>query len=255
MGFIGDKGLAIATWIAILGTLGVNTLSNIYPIDGSTVADLANGPLGGVLITPANYAFIIWGVIYVGLIVYAWYQSRPKHRGQLVIKRVNLCLIVACVAQMIWIYLFTLQFYWFSVVAMGVILLSLIAAYSELADGQHHPDRRRQRRVNGPISIYLAWISVATVVNVASAFYASGARELGLSGAVWTAIMIVVANLIAALAIVQRRDLPFALVFIWADVAIAQRHQDIPAIWVPALGMVLVLVGLVISRRYPRKSW
>ena len=255
MGFIGDKGLAIATWIAILGTLGVNTLSNIYPIDGSTVADLANGPLGGVLITPANYAFIIWGVIYVGLIVYAWYQSRPKHRGQLVIKRVNLCLIVACVAQMIWIYLFTLQFYWFSVVAMGVILLSLIAAYSELADGQHHPDRRRQRRVNGPISIYLAWISVATVVNVASAFYASGARELGLSGAVWTAIMIVVANLIAALAIVQRRDLPFALVFIWADVAIAQRHQDIPAIWVPALGMVLVLVGLLVSRRYPRKSW
>ena len=74
MGLIGDKGLAIATWIAILGTLAVNTLSNIFPIDGNTVADLANGPLAGVLITPANYAFIIWGVIYVGLIAYAWYQ-------------------------------------------------------------------------------------------------------------------------------------------------------------------------------------
>ncbi|NEQ49527.1 MAG: tryptophan-rich sensory protein [Leptolyngbya sp. SIO3F4] len=252
---MGDKRLAIATWIAILGTLVVNTLSNIFPIDGNTVADLANGPLGGVLITPANYAFIIWGVIYVGLIVYAWYQSRPKHRAQLLIRRINWCLIVACIAQMAWIYLFTLQFYWLSVVAMVVILLSLIAAYSELADGQHHPDLRRKQRVNGPISIYLAWISVATVVNVASAFYATGMTELGLSGVIWTAVMIIVANVIAALAILQRRDLPFSLVFIWADIAIAQRHQDMPLIWVPALVMVVALMGLLVLRRYPRKSW
>ena len=67
--------------------------------------------------------------------------------------------------------------------------------------------------------------------------------------------MIVVANGIAALAIVQRQDLPFALVFIWADVAIAQRHQDIPAIWVSSLVMVMVLAGLLLSRRYPRNSW
>lgn len=255
MGRIGDKGLAIATWIAIIGTLAVNTLSNLFPIDGNTVADLANGPLGGVLITPANYAFIIWGVIYVGLIAYAWYQSRRKQRGQLIIRRINVCLIIACAAQMVWIYLFTLQLYWLSVVAMAGILLALIVAYSELEDGQHFADSRRRKMVHGPISIYLAWISVATVVNIASALYASGIRELGLSGAVWTAIMIMVANLIAALAIVQRRDIPFALVFIWADVAIAQRHQDIPTIWVPALVMAIGLIGLLVSRRYPRKSW
>ncbi|MEM1238468.1 MAG: tryptophan-rich sensory protein [Cyanobacteria bacterium P01_H01_bin.26] len=255
MGMSRSKGLAIATWVAILGTLVVNTLSNIFPIQGNTVADLANGPLGGVLITPANYAFIIWGLIYTGLIVYAWYQSRPKQRGQLVIRRVNYCLIVACVAQIVWIYLFTLQLYWLSVVAMAAILGALVAAYSELEEGQHYADSRRRRRMHGPISIYLAWISVATVVNVASAIYASGAEDLGLSGALWTAIMIVVANLIAALAIVRRRDLPFALVFIWADLAIAQRHQDIAIIWISALAMVVALVVLLVYRRYPKKSW
>ncbi|MEM9978438.1 MAG: tryptophan-rich sensory protein, partial [Cyanobacteria bacterium P01_D01_bin.2] len=85
--------------------------------------------------------------------------------------------------------------------------------------------------------------------------YASGAEDLGLSGALWTAIMIVVANLIAALAIVRRRDLPFALVFIWADLAIAQRHQDIAIIWISALAMVVALVVLLVYRRYPKKSW
>ncbi|WP_246559556.1 tryptophan-rich sensory protein [Leptothoe kymatousa] len=252
---MGNKGLAIATWVAILGTLGVNTLSNVFPIDGNTVADLANGPLEGVLITPANYAFAIWGVIYVGLIAYAWYQSRRKQRGQLLIRRINACLIVACVAQIVWIYLFTLQLYWLSVLAMGLILVSLIAAYSELEDGQHQAELRRKRMVHGPISIYLAWISVATVVNVASAFYASGFKELGLSGAVWTAIMVVIANGIAMVAIVQRQDIPFALVFTWADVAIAQRHLGNPIISVTALVMVLVLMGLFFTQRYPRKSW
>lgn len=256
MGLRGDgKGLAIATWVAILGTLGVNTLSNFFPVDGNTVADLANGPLAGVLITPANYAFAIWGVIYVGLISYAWYQAQRKQRGQLLIRRINACLIVACVAQMAWIYLFTLQLYWLSVLAMALILLSLVAAYSELEDGQHQVEKRRRRMVHGPVSIYLAWISVATVVNVASAFYANGFSNLGLSGAVWTAIMVMVANVIAMLAIIQRRDLSFALVFVWADVAIAQRHQDIPIIWISALVMVLALVGLFVVQRYPRKSW
>ncbi len=251
---IGDRGLAIATWLAILGTLVVNTLSNFFPIDGNTVADLANGPLGGVLITPANYAFIIWGVIYVGLIAYAWYQSQPKHRGQRIIKRINCCLLLACVAQIAWIYLFTLQLYWLSVLAMIVILLALIAAYSELIGRQHHLNNRRSLWVDAPISIYLAWISVATVVNIASALYASGIQTLWLSGTDWTAIMLVIANLIAGLAIWQRRDLLFALVFIWADVAIAQRHQTLPMIWIPALSMVFVLVGLLLYRRYPKKS-
>ena len=258
MGWIGDKQLAIATWVAILGTFTVNSLSNVFPIDGKTVADLANGPLGGVLITPANYAFIIWGVIYVGLIIYAWYQSRRQHRGQLMIRRINACLIVACGAQIAWIYLFTLELYWLSVVAMMIILLALIAAYSELAEGQHLANSHRRRWVNGPISIYLAWISVATVVNIASAIYASGRQDLGLSGEIWTAIMIVIANLIAVLAIMQRRDLPFALVFIWANIAIAQRHQTLPLIWAPALGMGIFLVGCLAYRtyrRYPKKSW
>jgi ammonia channel protein AmtB len=71
--------LAILTWIAILGTLLVNSLSNFFPPGGQNVGEIANTILAGVLITPANYAFAIWGVIYVGLIAYGVYQSqRPN---------------------------------------------------------------------------------------------------------------------------------------------------------------------------------
>ncbi len=256
MGLVNEKRLAIATWIAIIGTLAVNTLSNIFPIGGNTVADLANGRLGGVLITPESYAFTIWGVIYVGLIVYGFYQIQPRQRRRASIRQVNRNLIVACGAQILWIFLFTLEQFWLSVAAMLVILVALTDAYLVLADAGPSTSQRQLYRAYIPFSIYLGWISVATVVNIASAFYASGFTRLGWEAAAWTATMTAVANLIAAVGMVKQRNFAFALVFVWADIAIAVRHLQTWVIWVPAVAAAALLVALMLYyRRYPKKSW
>lgn len=68
------RDLAIATTVAIIATLLVNTLSNLFPLGGQNVGQISNTLLSGVLITSANYAFSIWGLIYVGLIAYGFYQ-------------------------------------------------------------------------------------------------------------------------------------------------------------------------------------
>ena len=235
-------GLAIFTWIAILGTLAINSLSNFFPPGGLTVGEIANGILGGVLITPANYAFAIWGLIYLGLITYGIYQFRPNQRQDPQIRKVNGLLITACLAQMIWIYLFTLQLFWLSVIAMGVILLALIGAYLCLATQQAPHSRTRQWMAQRPFSLYLGWISVATIVNVASALYASGFTSGGIS---WTVIMLVVSAALATLVVWQRQDTTFAGVFVWAYVAIAIRHSDIPSIMATALLSSLFLLGLL----------
>jgi hypothetical protein len=133
--------LAIATFLAILGTLVINTLSNIFPPGGENVGEIANTTLAGVLITPANYAFAIWGLIYVGLIAYGVYQLRPAQRQDPDIQTVNRWLIVACVAQMLWIGLFTLKYFTLSIPAMLVILGSLIACYQALNSWPTCPPR------------------------------------------------------------------------------------------------------------------
>ncbi|MEO0491633.1 MAG: tryptophan-rich sensory protein, partial [Cyanobacteria bacterium J06659_2] len=65
--------LPLFTLVAILATLMVNTLSNFFPPGGQNVGEISNTVLSGVLITPANYAFAIWGLIYIGLIAYGVY--------------------------------------------------------------------------------------------------------------------------------------------------------------------------------------
>ncbi|NER84865.1 MAG: tryptophan-rich sensory protein [Leptolyngbya sp. SIO1D8] len=247
-------GLAIATLAAIIGTLAVNTLSNFFAPGGQNVGEIANTILSGVLITPANYAFAIWGLIYLGLIAYSIYQLKPSQRKIPIIQQVNRLLIIACIAQMIWIFLFTLKYFALSILAMLGILLPLIGIYLTLGIGQQQANRQRRWFAHYPFSIYLAWISVATVVNVASALYAAGWSGWGLSGTAWTSVMIFVSAAISAIVILTRRDIPFTLIFLWAYGAIAARHVDVPTIWISAAVAalaLLILLGLCRWRHTP----
>ena len=242
-------GLAIATLAAIIGTLLVNTLSNIFPPDGQNVGEIANTILSGVLITPANYAFAIWGLIYLGLITYGVYQFKPNQRQDPTIQKVNRLLIVACIAQMVWIFLFTFQAFSLSVIAMLGILLPLIGTYFALGIGKQAMNYQRRWFAQYPFSIYLAWISVATVVNVASALYAAGWSGWGLNSSAWTSVMIAVSAVIAAMVILRRQDIPFTLVFVWAYGAIAVRHTDVTMIWLSAAIAAVALLGLLGMQR------
>lgn len=244
--------LPIATLLAILATLSFNVLSNFFPPKGLNIGEIANTILQGVQITPANYAFAIWGLIYLGLIAYGIYQLRPTERGNPTLRRVDSLLIIACIAQIAWVYLFTVSLFWLSVVAMLAILLPLIGAYLQLGIGKR-VSREQKWLVHVPFSIYLGWISVATIVNVASALYISGWNGWGISAAGWTVIMLIVGGIIAAIVATQRTDIAFTLVFIWAYVAIAIRQLDNPAIWITAVVAAIVLALLLVFSRMRRK--
>lgn len=236
--------LQIVTLLAIFSTLSINVLSNFFPAKGLNIGEIANTTLQGVEITPANYAFAIWGLIYLGLIAYGFYQLRPSQRHDLTIHRVNFLLIIACIAQIAWVYLFTNSLFWFSVVAMLVILVSLIGAYLQF-DSKQKVTRSRKWLAHIPFSVYLGWISVATIVNIASALYISRWNGWGISAVGWTVIMLIVGTAIAAIVAIQRADIAFTLVFIWAYVAIAIRQLDSPAIWITAVVTAIVLAVLL----------
>ncbi|MEO0541924.1 MAG: tryptophan-rich sensory protein, partial [Cyanobacteria bacterium P01_A01_bin.105] len=239
--------LAIVTWLAIVGTFIVNTLSNFFPPGGLNVGEVSKTVLGGVLITPASYAFAIWGVIYLALISYSVYQTKPAQRRSPTIRQANRWLIVACLVQMVWIFLFTLQLFWLSVIAMLGILIPLMLAYEEVWQ-RPKADRSYRRYARTPLSLYLAWISVATVINVASALYASGWGGWGLGDMGWTVIMVLVSAAIGGAVVWTHRDWTFLGVFLWAYGAIAARHAETPTLWVTALIASLGLIGLLITR-------
>jgi hypothetical protein len=232
-----------AIFAAILGSIAFNTLSNFFPLNGINVGQLSNTAFAAVQIIPANYAFAIWGLIYLGLISLAIYQLQSAQRQNPTLQRGGYLLVFASVAQCAWIYFFLARLFPLSVIAMLGVLLPLIGLYQRLGIGQQRVSRQEQWFIHIPISIYLGWITVATVVNVAIALYSINWNGWGITPPVWTVIMMIVSTAIASLVYIQRHDVAYTLVIVWALVAISIRQIDIPLI---AVAGVVTAIGLTL---------
>ncbi|MCW6038355.1 hypothetical protein K4A83_19050 [Spirulina subsalsa FACHB-351] len=241
----------LLTFLSIVAAFGINVWSNINPIGGQSIGVIANTTFAGVMITPANYAFIIWGLIYLGLIAFGVYQLLPGAGDRNPLNPVRYGIIISSLAQILWVFLFLARWFWASMGAMGVILTALIWSYGQR---RKQPSQTRQERwcVDRPLSLYLGWIAVATIVNGATALYSSGWTELGLGATAWTCIMIGIATVLGGAIALHYRDAIFPGVVIWALVAIALRHSDnFPLITVVVMG-VLVLGGAIIRSQWRR---
>jgi hypothetical protein len=248
----GDRLRQITTLATILGSIAINSISNKFPLNGINIGTLSNTLFNSVQILPANYAFAIWGLIYIGLIAFGIYQLQPAQRRSPRLRRGGYLLALACLAQCAWIYLFLARLFPLSTIAMLGILVPLAVMYQRLGIGQQHVSRQMLWLVDIPISVYLGWISVATIVNVAIALYSLNWNGWGIASPVWTVVVMAVSATIALLMLIQRRDRAYALVIVWALIAIAIRQANTPLI--VGAGVILATALTLLSLVKRRKS-
>lgn len=236
----------IATFVAILTAFGTNVWANISPPNGATIGAISQNTFKDVLITPASYAFAIWGLIYLGLISFAIYQILPAQKGDTLLRKIGYKIAIASGAQIIWVVCFLNRQFGASMMAMICILLPLIGAYACL------PFKTRIARwqrwlIRTPISIYLAWISVATILNGALVLEFWQWDGWGISPTIWTVIMLLIAGLITHFISLPRLDFVYGGVFVWALIAIAVKNSATILISGVAIGLSISLVILLLS--------
>ena len=236
-------------FLAILAAFGINVWANIAPWKGLTIGEISTTFFPNVLIIPANYAFAIWGLIYLGLISLAIYQVLPTQSNNHRLRQIGYYLAISSLSQIIWVFLFQSQLFGLSVIAMVGILVPLLLLYLRLGINLTNLPSPQRWLINFPISIYFAWISVATIVNIASALEIEDWSGWGISPQVWTTIMIVVGAITAAIVTWQRRDSIYGGVFVWALVAISLGRGENPTIAFMAGVLAALLVLIIIIRR------
>ncbi|MFK8182030.1 MAG: tryptophan-rich sensory protein [Phormidesmis sp.] len=234
------------TVVAVLMAIAINALSNFFPPRGQNIGEVSDTILGGVLITPEGYAFAIWGLIYLGLITYSVYQALPAQRDDDVCAHISWLLVGACILQMLWVLAFLLYQFWLSVGLMLGILVCLWMAY--LRSRTVKPTARRRWLLQSPISVYFGWITVAAVVNVASALHvmqATGtASDMRLAWAIPAAfVLMLVSAGIAGRVAMRHGDAAYPAVVTWALSAIAVRHAGS----IPLLSVAGVLLSVLLS--------
>jgi hypothetical protein len=247
-----DAVRSLVTLLAIVASIAVNTVTNILPINGLNIGEIANTLFAAVKFTPANYAFAIWGAIYIGLVVLGITDLQPNVRKNPRVRKAGYLLAIACISQCLWIYLFLGRQFSLSVVAMLGILIPLILMYQRLEIGTQRVSRQEQWCVQVPISLYLGWISVATILNIANAIYVyDGNNGFGFGATAWTIAMMVVSAALGAVVMWQRQDRVFTGVIAWALIAIAARQFAEPALVTvgSALGAGLIALMLFTPKR------
>lgn len=232
--------------ILILAAFIMNIWANLAPLTGLSIGEISRQYFSEVLIIPANYAFAIWGLIYLGLICLGIYGILPKNQDHPLFKNMGYLLAISSFVQIIWVFLFQFRFFALSVLAMIGILIPLIILYQKLEINLMPISLSERWLINYPISLYLGWISVATIINIASALNNINWKGAGISPLIWTIILLTLSSVLAIFLRIKRNDRVYPGVVIWALGAIAVKHWEQNSLALVSLGLGVIL-GIVLT--------
>jgi hypothetical protein len=205
-------------------TVVVNSLAGGTTLIGGQ-ATAAVSDANPTLITPAGYVFSIWGVIYMLLGVFAVYQALPGQQGKEYQKKIGWLFVLSSLINIGWLFLWQFEYLSLSVVLMFLLLSTLISIYLRLGIGKSRVSLRERLAVQLPFSVYLGWITVASIANVAATLVSVGWDGFGISPETWAILVVAVALAITMLMLITRKDVAYSLVIIWALLGIGVRQS------------------------------
>jgi benzodiazapine receptor len=244
----------LTVFLGVVATLVVNGLANALPLNGQMTGEISDR--FRVYFVPAGYVFAIWGLIYLGLVAYAVYQALPAQRENPRLVKIGYWFVLSCVANIAWIFLWHYNQFPPNLLAMLSLLGLLLAIYLALGIGKRQVSPGERWLVHLPFSVYLGWITVATIANVTDVLDYVKWSGWGLEPQVWAVIMLLVGLAVGFLMALRHGDVAYNLVLVWAFAGIGVSQAATPlvanAAWVvTVLTVVLLAVGLVLYRRKP----
>jgi len=247
--------LSILNLIGFLGTVIVNGLANALPINNKTTGELSDQYPN--LFVPAGLTFSIWGVIYVLLAIFVIYglivAIRKDTQKSSFIGNIGILFFISCLANIGWIFAWHYEILPLSLVLMLLLLGSLITIYLRLRIGKSDSTQIEKYLVHLPFSVYLGWITIATIANVTALLVDVNWNTFGLGEQFWAVAVIIVGIAIALSILFTRKDIFYCLVVDWALLGILLKRiavettPDQSVIVITIVGMVLVTVGIIIQ--------
>jgi len=212
---------------------------------GIGIGDRAMG--GEPPVEPIYWAFFIWFLIYAACIVYGIYQALPTRRESEVLRRIGFPTASAFLG--VTGYALVAQFGgsdWILIAIFVWILGALLSAFFRLTEYQTSLTRTEQYTVRVPISLLTGWVSLAILVNLASALKTSGIVPSGTIETAFSVTMLLIACVVASFIITRGRGNSwYALPVIWGLIgAVVANFLRQPNLMVAGAAGVVALVTL-----------
>ncbi|MDI6697422.1 MAG: hypothetical protein QME85_00600 [Candidatus Saccharicenans sp.] len=223
-------------WLAWLNLAGflfmvvANYLANALPLNNLNTGQLSDKYPN--LFVPAGFTFSIWGVIYLLLTFFIFFSLKQAITGREVFpafRTIGPFFFLTCLANAGWIFAWHYEQLILSLLIMLTLLVLLIIIYQRLSRRPYEEIRRDRFPACLPFSIYLAWISVATVANATAVLVGYNWNGFGLSQQFWTVAVLTVITALTLIFVVKKKDLLFGLTALWALSGILYKRVQDPA--------------------------
>ena len=237
----------LANLVSVIIALTVNILASTLPLNGQNTGEISDR--FQVYFVPAGYVFAIWGIIYIGWIAFTIFQFRPSQKENPRLRNLGYLFALSGLVNAAWLFTWHYNLFGLSVLVMLTLLGLLIASYLKLNVNRSSASGAEWWSVDLPFSVYLGWITVATVANVTDWLYLVEWNGFGIAAPTWAVIMIAVASVLGLLMALTRRDAGYLSVLVWSFAGIAVKQVIAPnvvlAAWVAAaLMLALAVYGL-----------
>ena len=248
-----DRLRQAATVVVYVVTVAVNGAANALPINGQTTASISDR--FDVLVIPAGYVFAIWGVIYVLLGAFTIDQARPSRAADPTLRRLGWLPALTGVLNTSWLLLFQYEWFALTVPVMVALLVTLIGVNAITFADRERLTGAARWTVRLPFSVYLGWITVATIANIAQALDAVGFDGFGIDPPVIASAVLLVGIAIAVTFVRRFADVAYGLVIVWAYAGIVVKEIDTPLVPIVAAAGALTVGALsawtVVGRQAP----
>jgi hypothetical protein len=247
--------LAVLNSLGFLGTIIINALANILPINDKTTGELSDQYPN--LFVPAGLTFSIWGVIYLMLAVFVIYglivAIKNDARKSAFLEKISWLFLITSILNIAWIFTWHYENVPLSLLVMLLLLASLITIYLRLNIGTSEAKSDEKYLTHLPFSIYLGWITIATIANVTALLVDIQWNTFGLGDQFWAIAVIIVGVVITLLTLFKRKDIFYCLVVNWALIGILIKRlsvntvPDQGVIIAAITGLALISIGIIIQ--------
>ena len=213
-------------WLKVLSLVGfvqmvlINSLANILPINNKTTGNISDQLQN--LFTPEGSTFMIWGLIYFLLFIFIIrILIRPLNKK---VKELIKLFTINSIFNSSWIFAWHYEHMVISLVVMLGILINLIQINQLLKKTRNWEDKITLQL---PFTVYLGWVSIASIANVTALLVSYKWNGLGISEELWTVIILIFGVFIALTQIIYFRQIAYTFVIIWAYFGIYRKHISV----------------------------
>lgn len=243
---------------AYAGMIGANVLATAGRLNGTTTGEVSDSYPN--LFAPAGFTFSIWGVIYALLLLYTLLQmgwlgkhvDDPK-LSSATIDKVSGYFLLSSLVNTGWIFAWQYHQILLSLVLIVGLLLVLKRIHSIL--WREILTKQQKWLIKAPFSVYLGWITVATIANITTWLVDVKWGGWGVSDEIWAVIILVAGALVCLKTLLRRHDWAYGLVFVWAYAGIWAKHVmsngwdgRYPIVMATSAGLMSILLVLNIMQ-------